>query len=185
MLLLKKWYAGSSLQSCSLNETRFTTFTKSLVRSSFNLAALPPTEEAARLHSWRAFLQINLWNGHALDPTQWGWKVTKHGLLPITSTAEQAPQELLNSTACKCSKGCRNTCGCRKQGMKCSSICFNCRGVSCTNAPEDIDDVPNLDDDDILPDDETVEQLLDDFADDDLQLEHNLQLTSPKRAKLQ
>ncbi|GBO03560.1 hypothetical protein AVEN_222071-1 [Araneus ventricosus] len=51
---------GSSLKSSSLNEIRFTIFTKSLIQNNFNLATPPPIEEDARLHSWKAFLQVNL-----------------------------------------------------------------------------------------------------------------------------
>nr|GBL72739.1 hypothetical protein AVEN_8336-1 [Araneus ventricosus]GBL72838.1 hypothetical protein AVEN_72656-1 [Araneus ventricosus] len=58
---------GSFLQSSSLNEIRFTIFTKSLLQSNFNLTTFPPTEETARLHSRRTFLQVNLWTGHVLD----------------------------------------------------------------------------------------------------------------------
>ncbi|GBM90995.1 hypothetical protein AVEN_217462-1 [Araneus ventricosus] len=105
--------------------------------------------------------------------------------LPFTSTAVQAPQELLNSIACKCCKGCRNACGCRKQRMKCSLICFNCRGTSCTNVPENIKKRPKLDDDVIIFDDEAVEELLDEDADKDFEQVQFLQLTSPKDAKVQ
>ncbi|GBN10542.1 hypothetical protein AVEN_182674-1 [Araneus ventricosus] len=57
-----------------------------------------------------------------------------------------SPQELLNSTACKCSKGCTNDCGCKKKGKKCSPICFKCRGASGSNVPENIKNRSNLDD---------------------------------------
>ncbi|GBL94307.1 hypothetical protein AVEN_16824-1 [Araneus ventricosus] len=175
---------GFSLQSRSLNEIRFTIFTKSLVQNNLNLDILPPIEEAALLHSWRAFLQVNLWT-HVLDPIKWGWKATKHELLPSTSTAVQVPQELLNSTACKCSKGCRNVCGCRRQGMECSPISFNCRGASCTNVPEDIKNWLKLDAYVIISDVETVEELLDEDADNDFEQVQCLQLTSTKDAKVQ
>ncbi|CAG9772311.1 unnamed protein product [Ceutorhynchus assimilis] len=147
------------------------------------LATLPATEEAARLHSMRAFLQVNLWNGHDMDPVQWGWKITKHGLLPVPSTAEQAPQELLNNTACKCSKGCRNACGCRKQGMKCSPICYNCRGASCSNTPDEIIDDTNLMDDEVKLSDNDDE--LDELPDDeDLKVDQLIQSASTsKRSK--
>ncbi|CAG9761611.1 unnamed protein product [Ceutorhynchus assimilis] len=176
-------YAGSLLRSSSLNEIRFKLFTKSLVQNNFNLATLPATEEAARLHSMRAFLQVNLWNGHDMDPVQWGWKITKHGLLPVPSTAEQAPQELLNNTACKCSKGCRNACGCRKQGMKCSPICYNCRGASCSNTPDEIIDDTNLMDDEVKLSDNDDE--LDELPDDeDLKVDQLIQSASTsKRSK--
>ena len=36
--------------------------------------SLPSTSDAAKYHSLRAYLQINLWKGNNdLDPTQWGW----------------------------------------------------------------------------------------------------------------
>ncbi|GBN72095.1 hypothetical protein AVEN_124859-1 [Araneus ventricosus] len=38
------------------------------VQNNFNLATLPPAEEAAQLHSWRVFLQVNLWTGLVLEP---------------------------------------------------------------------------------------------------------------------
>ncbi|GBN51943.1 hypothetical protein AVEN_201743-1 [Araneus ventricosus] len=134
-----------NLLSASVEET---------IQNNFNLATLPPIEEADRLHSWREFLQVNLGTGHVLYSIKWGWKATKHGLLPVTSTAVPGPQEVLNSTACK--YGCRNSCGSRKQLMKCSPICFNCIGAPYTNVPEDIKNRPNLEDDLITTDDEVV-----------------------------
>ena len=36
---------------------------------------LPPTSAAARYHSLRVFLQINVWKGNTrLEPEEWGWK---------------------------------------------------------------------------------------------------------------
>ncbi|GBM65784.1 hypothetical protein AVEN_129036-1 [Araneus ventricosus] len=137
--------------SSSLNEIRFTIFTKSLVQNNLNLTTLPPIEEAARLHSWRAFLQVNLWTGHVIDQIKWGWKATKHGFLPFTSIAVQAPQELLHGTAANVPRHVGML-----VGMKYSQICFSCRGASCTNEPEDIKNRPKLDDDVIISDDEAV-----------------------------
>ncbi|GBL81119.1 hypothetical protein AVEN_83180-1 [Araneus ventricosus] len=88
-------------------------------------------------------------------------------------------------TACKCSKGCRNACGCRKQRMKCSPICFNCRGSFCTNLPEDIKNRSKLDDDVIISDDEAFEELLDEDAENDFEQVQFLQLISSKDAKVQ
>ncbi|GBM45554.1 hypothetical protein AVEN_152589-1 [Araneus ventricosus] len=86
---------GSSLQSSSLNKIRVTILTKSLVQNNFNLATFPPTEEAAKLRSWRAFLQVDMWTGHVLHPIKWGLKARKHGLLPVTLTAVQAHKNCL------------------------------------------------------------------------------------------
>ncbi|GBM66568.1 hypothetical protein AVEN_251982-1 [Araneus ventricosus] len=120
---------GSSLQSSSLNEIRFTIFSKLLVQNNLNLATLSPIEDAAQLHSWRAFLQ-------------------------------EARNEIF-------------------------PICFSCRSASCTNVPDDIKNKPKLDDDVIISDDETVEELLDADSDNDFGQVQCLQLRSPKGAKVQ
>ncbi|GBN35325.1 hypothetical protein AVEN_48309-1 [Araneus ventricosus] len=59
------------------------------------------------------------------------------------------------------------------------------RGASCTKVPEDIKNRPNLNDDVIIFDDEAVEELLDEDADNDFEQEQFLQLTSPKGLKVQ
>jgi len=99
----------------------------------FNLASLPPTQAAARHHSLRTYHQIQLWIGNEKNPLHWGWKISKYGLLPITTNKDPAPQSVLNTVSCKCTKRCKGSCSCRKLGMTCSSICFNCKGQACTN----------------------------------------------------
>ncbi|GBM52384.1 hypothetical protein AVEN_100966-1 [Araneus ventricosus] len=49
-------------------ELRFKLFQKSLVKNDFNLASLPPTTAAAREHSLRAYLQVQLCSGFAKRP---------------------------------------------------------------------------------------------------------------------
>ncbi|GBM47043.1 hypothetical protein AVEN_68364-1 [Araneus ventricosus] len=71
----------------------------------------------------------------------------------------------------------RNVCGCRKQGIKCSPICFNCRFATCTIIPEYIKNRLNWDNDVIISDDEAVEELLDEDVDNDFEQEKFLQLT--------
>ncbi|GBN31306.1 hypothetical protein AVEN_138043-1 [Araneus ventricosus] len=46
----------SCIQSNYRDKIRFTIITKYLVENNFNLATLPRTEEAVRLHSWRCFV---------------------------------------------------------------------------------------------------------------------------------
>lgn len=119
----------------SLNETRFDLFQRTLSKNDFNLACLPPTDAAARQHSLRVYFQVQVWKNNVLNPQQWGWKTTKHGLLPNPTDQPAAPQELLNKISCTCGKGCRATCSCRKAGIKCSIICRQCKGHTCTNSP--------------------------------------------------
>lgn len=115
---------------------RYEIFALFLTKSTFNLASLPPTEEAARQHSLRTYLQVQAWKSNPLDPLQWGWKISKPGLQPIPTTKEAAPEELLKTICCACSKGYHGGRTCRKNGMKCTTICKFCKGHSCTNSQD-------------------------------------------------
>lgn len=125
----------------TLDKLRFDLFSKAFIKSKFNLASLPPTSEAAHQHCLRTYLQVQMWLGQQMDPLLWGWQASKFGLDPVPSSKEPAPKALLSTIFCKCTKGCAGGCGCRKTGMKCSLICANCKGNSCTNSP-----LPNKDD---------------------------------------
>lgn len=128
-------YGGKSGET--LNVLRFQLFAKSLLKTNFNLASLPPTPEAAHQHCLRTYLQVQTWLGYELNPLSWGWKNTKIGVAPVTTQKQPAPQSLLMTIICKCTKGCNTSCSCRKAGIKCSTICVNCRGHSCTNTPSE------------------------------------------------
>lgn len=128
---------GDKRTQTSLDSIRYDRFTKTITKTNINLASLPPTQAAARQHSLRTYHQVQMWLGRDNDPLKWGWKTTKDGLLPVTTSKEPAPPEVLKNVSCKCEKGCRGGCSCRKAGMKCSYICFECKGQSCTNTPDD------------------------------------------------
>jgi len=136
-LFITTLYADKCAEMSSLDKLRYQLFAKSLMKKSFNLASLPPTQAAARQHSLRTYHQIQMWIGNEKNPLDWGWKNTKYGLVPITTNKDAAPQSVLKKVSCKCAKGCRGSCSCRKLGMTCSNICFNCRGQSCTNCLKD------------------------------------------------
>lgn len=70
---------------------------------------------------------------------RWGWKKSKNGLIPVTTLEPPAPENLLHLISCKCKKGCRGSCGCRKAGLKCSVICANCSGT-CDNSENPLPD---------------------------------------------
>ena len=50
---------------------------------------LPPTEDAAELHSYRTYHKVQEWCGNNLPPTEWGWFSDAGGLRPITMTKKQ------------------------------------------------------------------------------------------------
>nr|XP_018912069.1 PREDICTED: uncharacterized protein LOC109040547 [Bemisia tabaci] len=147
-------YTGS--EEISINELRYKCFIKTAFRSKQNLAALPPTEQALKQHSLRTYHQVQMWRGVNLNACDWGWKLSKHGLLPITTLQPPAPEEILKMISCKCKKGCQAACTCRKSGLPCTIICANCRD-SCTNIPDDViiadgeEQEEDADDPDIVP----------------------------------
>lgn len=133
-LLLVALYTTKVGQT-SLDEIRYSQYARSLANPGFNLASLPPTNAAADQHLLRVYHQLQTWNGTSLDALRWGWKSSCFGLLPIPTTKDPAPHDVLNAVSCKCTKGCAGKCTCRKVGIKCSTICINCQGNSCTNSP--------------------------------------------------
>ncbi|KAG5861538.1 hypothetical protein JTB14_015718 [Gonioctena quinquepunctata] len=66
--------------------------------------------------------------------SSWGWRRTDLGLLSIINTKDPAPSEILKTVSCKSTKEYTGKCSCRKVGMKCSTICLNCNGQSCSNS---------------------------------------------------
>ncbi|GBO20494.1 hypothetical protein AVEN_80364-1 [Araneus ventricosus] len=64
---------------------------------------------------------------------------------------DAASESLLKIISCNCKKGCKNACGCRKAGLKFSSLCTCSLGEACENVSdinlledsiEDEDDTP-------------------------------------------
>ncbi|KAF6204496.1 hypothetical protein GE061_002838 [Apolygus lucorum] len=91
-------YSGAS--NTPLNDLRLHHFEKALPKVNFSLASLPPTAAAARQHSLRVFLQVQLWKGTAMDPKKWGWDIKETGLQPVTTLEPPAPKDLLNNISC-------------------------------------------------------------------------------------
>uniref|UniRef100_A0A8D9A105 Uncharacterized protein n=1 Tax=Cacopsylla melanoneura TaxID=428564 RepID=A0A8D9A105_9HEMI len=108
----------------SVHALRYLTFVRSAASAKVHLARLPPTEEAAAQHSYRTFHQVQKWLGVNLEPTNWGWKSSHQGLIPVMSTKEPAPLTLLKFLSCSCKKGCTGrNCTCQRAGLKRSALC--------------------------------------------------------------
>ena len=129
---------GSVNEDIPLNKLRFDTFCR---KSSTGLHAvgpdsLPPTYDATKQHSYRAYYQAQIWKGMTnLDPLEWGWKIVKEKMMPIPTEKGPAPNELLKIFRCGCKTGCKTSkCTCKKHGLKCTQVCKQCRGVSCMNS---------------------------------------------------
>lgn len=127
---------GAPIQEVSIDQYRYMCFTK-LIRKSrpVKLNLLPPTDSAAaKEHLYRVYFQIQKWLGNELNPIEWGWTLRNDVLEPKKIMQAPAPDFLLNLIFCNCTKGCGPLYGCRKLGIKCSSICGHCNGQSCLNA---------------------------------------------------
>ena len=99
---------------------------------------LPPTSAAAKYHSLRVYLQAQEWlgNGQTTDLTLYGWKLQKDKLAPVTTELSAAPSELLKVIRCSYRSNCdTKRCSCRKHVLQCTSGCWECCGVSCSNSP--------------------------------------------------
>ena len=98
---------------------------------------LPPTEAATKFHSFRVYYQICQWLGcsNEMQPEAWGWKMSESGLTPIQTDLLPAPEDLLKVIRCGCTSDYGSLrCSCKKNGLKCTLACSNCKGLACQNA---------------------------------------------------
>ena len=101
--------------------------------------SLPPTTAAAKYHSLRVYYQVQQWRGTAgeLLTTEWGWKDSDGGLIPVQTDLPPAPQELLQIIRCSCKTDCSSLrCTCKKHDIECSVACKNCKGSACMNSSQ-------------------------------------------------
>ena len=107
-------------------------------RSKIDPALLPPSPRAAFFHGLRVHHQIVVWKDLSevyKEPLRWGWKIENSNYTPIMTDIEAGPPELLRIVRCGCKGPCGAKCSCRKAGLKCSSTCKECHGLTCSNAP--------------------------------------------------
>ena len=76
-----------------------------------------------------------LGRGDNFDAEDLEWSFTKGSFEPRSMDSPPAPDTLLKVMRCKCKGGCDTKWfSCRKHGLHCSSVCGECKGVSCTNS---------------------------------------------------
>ena len=104
---------------------------------------LPPTSSAAKYHSLRVYLQVQIWRGESrlgphLHPQDLGWKAVEGKLESMQCDMDVAPKALLKVVRCNGKMGCDTLrCSCRKAGVEYSTGCGECRGI-CANMYENI-----------------------------------------------
>lgn len=103
--------------------------------SDYDIKKLPPTDLALKEHIKRVYFQCQYWCSNVLNPTEWGWKMGKNGILePVFTSKELIPEKFLRKFNCSCAKGCaKKRCSCKKLGLKCNIFCKTCKGETCRN----------------------------------------------------
>jgi len=91
------------------------------------LESLPPTIAAARQHSLRTYLTVQL------NPVEWEWHLRENMMLPVETDQPVAPESILKLVSCGCKAGCGKACGCWKLGLHCTAMCSQCEGQTCKN----------------------------------------------------
>ncbi|KAE8746843.1 hypothetical protein FOCC_FOCC006402 [Frankliniella occidentalis] len=114
----------------------------------FEIKTLPPTSQGCRQHSFRAYIQVQEWQGRRLKPELWGWIWDQSVYRPNPSDKPPAPPSILDKVLCNCAMECEEHCECRGSGLRCSQMCGNCAGIGCSNTPvlcptEDSDEDPD------------------------------------------
>lgn len=140
---------GGDLED-DLDELRYVKFAKSTTKNKANLASIPPSKASAFQHTLRVYHQTQMWLNNHLDPTKFGWKIQNNCLRPVTTTKQPAPEQVMKILFCSCKKNCGAHCGCRKSGLKCSDVCGNCKGQSCTNSKPVLNESDDEDNQDSL-----------------------------------
>ena len=135
---------GASKKENSMDELRLANCYRKLGgKSAVKPQSLGPTSDATAQHSPRVYHQVQAWQGRDLIPEEWAWILANGKLMPVKITLPPAPQELLKIIRCTCKVECTPRCTCVTYGLKCTTICTGCRGVSCRNCLEiDIEDEP-------------------------------------------
>ena len=88
-------------------------------------------------HSLRMYYHAIYWKGKydSMKPEEWGWHIVDGKCLPMQTDKPAAPAELLDIIYCSCKKLCNTKrCTCRQHGLRCSDVCTECRGASCSNS---------------------------------------------------
>ena len=104
----------------------------SKVYSKFQLQNLPPTSDAARFHSYRAYYAVQeLGKAQNVELTEWRWELLHRILNPVMSSKAVAPETVLLIISCGCKMACVKRCKSRKNELYCTAMCSSCIGQSC------------------------------------------------------
>ena len=104
---------GDMFEGADLGKLRVHTF---LNNKSILLKLLPPTESAYEQHIKRVALATAIdKSAHICKPNvepceDYGWTVDNGNVMPVQSTRQAWPQQMMNTISCGCTKGCSRNC---------------------------------------------------------------------------
>ena len=132
-------YVGVPHEGLDLLRFRMHTCKAISSKKCVQIQTLPPTSDAASLHSLRAYFQCQEWihgEKSVLNACDWGYYLSNENkYIPIKTTLPPAPEKLLKVIHCNCKTNCDSKrCTCRKHGVECSVGCGECPGFSCSNS---------------------------------------------------
>ena len=82
----------------NLNDMRLKKFEQNVIKSinSVNVHKLPPTNSAAKYHTYRVYYQVQVWlRKDTLEKTKWGWELTNGIFFSKKMDTPPAPQALM------------------------------------------------------------------------------------------
>ena len=104
---------GDMFEGADLDKLRVHTFLNNKLTL---LKLLPPTESAYEQHIKRVALATAIdKSAHICKPNvepceDYGWTVDNGNLMPVQSTRQAWPQQMMNTISCGCTKGCSRNC---------------------------------------------------------------------------
>ena len=135
MLIL---YGCKTLESANALRHRMLLDKVATAKSFVTPEHLPPTDASTKYHSFRTYLQIQIWKSTKvkIDAKEWGWHVKNNSYYPTACDMPAAPNYLLNMIRFSCKTRCATSrCGCRHNGMPCSAACGKFQISGCDNNP--------------------------------------------------
>ena len=124
----------------NLNDLRLKKFEQNVIKSvkSVTVQKLPPTNSAAKYHSFRVYDQVQVWlENETLQTTDWSWELMNGNLHPIKMDTSPAPEALMKIIKCGCTLQCdTNKCTCKKNGLFCTQLCHNNTSGNCSNTED-------------------------------------------------
>ena len=125
---------GATMKEKTMDEKRIADYYKKLGRKpAVKSELLGTTSDTTAKDSERVDHTVQSSCGNDLPPEKWGWKMSNGICLLVQMTKPPARHELLKIIRCGCKIECTTRCTCITYGLKCTSICTGCTGVSCQN----------------------------------------------------